>query len=240
MCGRFTLKTPLGKWLFELFGEQVSSELPSVQPRFNIAPTQSILIATRRPSDGTFQFEFARWGLVPSWAKDMEFGATLINARLETLASKPAFRSAFKRSRCGVIADGYYEWQELDKRRKQPFWIHRKQDAPFVIAGLADLNQQIEPDKPIRSATIVTTDSNDSLSVFHDRMPVVLDSLEKILAWISDDPISQEECGSAFGPAPDNYFETRPVSSLVGNPKNEDSRCIEEQPNLWQRNLDFS
>jgi len=239
LCGRFTLKTPLGKWLFNLFGEAFSAEFPSIEPRYNVSPTQSILIAKRHPLEATIRLEFARWGLLPAWAKEIRSSAPLINARSETLAEKPSFRNAFSEGRCAVIADGYYEWQILDKKRKQPFWIHRPDESPFLMAGVSAINRQINPEHPIRSATIVTTQSNESLSIFHDRMPVVLDSIEKIQRWISTENTSQELRLADLVPAPNDFFQTRRVSSWVGNPKNEDPRCLLAQPTLWQRTLDI-
>ena len=237
MCGRFTLKTPLGKWLFDLFGEDFPAEFPTIGPRYNIAPTQSILIAKRHPTDATIQLEYARWGLVPSWVKESRSAAPLINARSETLAEKPSFRQAFADGRCVVIADGYYEWQSLDKNRKQPFWVHRSDESPFLMASVSAMNRRIDPEHPMQSATIITTQSSESLSVFHDRMPVVFDSVEKTQRWLSPDNTSQDRRLADLIPAPNNYFQTRRVSSWVGNPRHEDSRCVLEQPILWQRTL---
>lgn len=197
------------------------------------------------------QLEFARWGFVPAWAKEVRSSAPIINARSETLATKPTFREALKHSRCAVIADGYYEWQVLDKKLKQPFWIHRPDESPFLMAGLVGINQNVDPNHPLRSAAIVTTSSNEGLSAIHDRMPVVLDSTEKIQRWLSDGPLvgrqhaeHREPSGSseAFGlkdlnPAQDGFFLARPVSSRVGNPKHEDSHCLDPMPTLWQRTL---
>lgn len=239
MCGRFTLKTPLGKWLFELFGEEFAFEFPSIEPRFNIAPTQSILIVGRDPTEHSLHLEEVRWGLIPSWAKEISSTSPLINARSETLAEKPAFRHAFVHGRCAIIADGYYEWKTTEKKSKQPFWIHRPDETPFLIAGVSATNRQIAPEQSIRSATIVTTGSNDALSGIHHRMPVVLDSDEKLQRWLSPDPELQSQRLCDLSPAPNDFFQTRRVSSWVGNPRHEDARCIVAQPSLWQRTLNI-
>lgn len=248
MCGRFTLKTPLGKWLFSLFGQEFEVDLPELEPRFNIAPTQSILIAERLSQNKWIQLSFARWGLVPQWARELSGTAPLINARSETISSKPTFREAFKHGRCAVIADGYYEWQALDKKRKQPFWIHRPDESPFLMAAVATTNRNVVPEGPLRSVAIVTTASNKRLTNIHDRMPLVLDSVDKVQQWLAcDSVISNEGTDSLSGsdrpisldlnPAPDDFFQARPVSSRVGNPKNEDPRCLDPAPLLWQRTL---
>src|ERR1700682_5372401 len=132
MCGRFTLTASYEKLqqIFPLF------EIPETQPRYNIAPTQQIL-AVRQEENARPRGAWLRWGLIPSWAKDKKIGASLINARADTVAGKPAFRSAFKRRRCLVLADSFYEWQKATKDApKQPFHIRRCDDEPFAFAGL--------------------------------------------------------------------------------------------------------
>ncbi len=236
LCGRFTLKTPLGKWLFEFFGQDLTADLPVLEPRYNIAPTQPILIARRDPKKGLIELDFARWGFVPAWAKEVRASAPLINARSETLATKPTFQTAFDHHRCAVIADGYYEWQVLDKKRKQPFWIHRPDESPFLMAGLVSINRNIDAEQPLQSVAIVTTSSEETLSVIHDRMPVVLESAEKIQRWLSNGPL-EEHRFEDLNPAPKGYFTARSVSSRVGNPKHDDSHCLDPAPILWQRTL---
>jgi putative SOS response-associated peptidase YedK len=241
VCGRFTLKTPLGKWLFSLFGEEFAVELPIIEPRYNIAPTQPILIAKRSSPGKSIQLELARWGLVPNWSKEVRSSAPLINARSETISTKPSFRDAFKNGRCVVIADGYYEWQALDKKRKQAFWIHRNDESPFLMAAVATTNRVIDPDRRLQTVAVVTTVSNERLSNIHDRMPVVLDRVERVQHWLdSNSPVDflDAERGGPAG-APNDFFQARPVSSRVGNPKNEDLRCLDPAPTLWQRTLSF-
>ena len=130
MCGRYSLTTPVeGLRLLFDFPEQ-----PNLKPRYNIAPTQDIA-AIRNSKDGGREFALLRWGLVPFWAKDPSIGNRMINARAETVAEKPAFRSAFRRQRCLVPTDGYYEWKAA-KPVKQPYFIHLHGHAPFCMAGL--------------------------------------------------------------------------------------------------------
>ncbi|MGB2985452.1 MAG: SOS response-associated peptidase, partial [Phycisphaerae bacterium] len=131
MCGRFTLSSPaeVVAELFEL------AEVSGIAPRYNIAPTQPVPVVLMTAHGTARQFQILRWGLIPPWANDPSVGARMINARAETVASKPAFRSAFKQRRCLVIADGFYEWQKLE-RRKQPHYVHLRDRTPFAFAGL--------------------------------------------------------------------------------------------------------
>src|SRR6516225_6237386 len=129
VCGRYVVKSPSAKLKVKFHLDEV----PLFEPRYNVAPTQ--LVPTVRQEDGKRRPVMLRWGLIPSWAKDAKIGYRLINARADTVASKPSFRSAFKRRRCLVPADGFYEWKR-DGKAKQPFFIHRKDDEPFAFAGL--------------------------------------------------------------------------------------------------------
>jgi putative SOS response-associated peptidase YedK len=162
MCGRFTLRARLNAILEEFALEQALHYLE----RYNIAPTQDVLVLNAER-----QLVWKRWGLIPSWAKDAKIGNSLINARADGVADKPSFRSAFKRGRCLVIADGFYEWRK-DGKVKQPFFIHMKDDRPFAFAGLAE--HWSKGEKPIDSCTIITTDPNSMMAPIHDRMPVIL------------------------------------------------------------------
>jgi len=183
MCGRYTLKTSPDV-MMELF--QVSS-LPDLVPRYNIAPTQNVLViraAADRPAER--EAVWMRWGLIPFWAKDLSIGSQLINARSETVSEKPAFRTAFAKRRCLIAADGFYEWQKLSTGRKQPWWIHQPDEAPFAMAGLWETwtertsdNSTSDADLPdtsriITSCTILTTEASDDVRQLHDRMPVIL------------------------------------------------------------------
>lgn len=166
MCGRFTLATNLGA-VAKRFG--VSRFLEEVEPRYNIAPTQTVIVVN---DDGTRHLTQMQWGLILSWAKDPAIGNRMINARAETVATKPAFRVALRKRRCLIPADGFYEWQQQG-RRKQPVYITLKSREPFSFAGLWEA--WTAPDgEEVKTCTIITTEANELLKPIHDRMPVIL------------------------------------------------------------------
>ncbi len=226
MCGRFTLRSS-GQALakhFEL------AEMPLFEPRYNIAPTQPAPVVRADTATGRRVLDWLRWGLVPAWAKDLAIGNQLINARSETLASKPAFRHAFRQRRCLVVADGFYEWRRQGKR-KQPFYITAADGAPLGFAGLWE--RWTPPDGPPRgtpsavdSCTIVTTSASDCMRPLHDRMPVILPR-EAWPAWLDpglDDPAALQEL--LIRCAGDGLV-SHPVDALVNSPANDSPRCIE-------------
>src|SRR6476660_9226860 len=171
MCGRFTLRAS-PRVVEEAIG--LFSVLDDFKPRFNIAPTQSILVLHHREGEEKPKYARMRWGLVPSWAEDVSIGNKMLNARSEGIETKPSFRSAIKRRRCLVIADGFYEWKvgETKKAPKQPFHMHRPDDRPFAFAGLWERWEKGET--PVESCTIITTDANTFMQPLHNRMPVIL------------------------------------------------------------------
>ncbi len=181
MCGRFTLTSNLddlqGRFAFE------SKDL-EYQPRYNIAPTQQVLAVT---NDGQRRGEFLRWGLIPFWAKDLKSGYKMINAVGETAAAKPTFRAAFKKRRCLILADGFYEWRKEGKE-KIPTYIFLKSREPFAFAGLWETWKSSDGDI-IRSCTIVTTKPNEFVEPIHNRMPVILSGETEAL-WL--DPMTEE------------------------------------------------
>ena len=170
MCGRFTLRASPAEIaeFFELMRDLVEWD----RPRFNIAPTQSIL-AVRAGSDGR-EAARMRWGLIPSWAKDTKLAASMINARAETVAEKPAFRAAFKRRRCLIPVSGFYEWRR-DGKVRQPFRVIRTDGRPLVLAGLWSGWKDPATGEIRRSFAIITGPPNDVVRPIHDRMPVVLE-----------------------------------------------------------------
>jgi putative SOS response-associated peptidase YedK len=173
VCGRYTLTAPDPTALRGRFpiGESVE-----VRPRFNVAPTDSVLAVTT-DRDGRPRGELLRWGLVPAWADSPSIGARMINARLETAAEKPAFRTAFARSRCLILADGFYEWRRSPDPAhpgRQPFRITRTDGAPFAFAGLWSIWHGPD-EQALRTCTILTRPANDAIAALHDRMPVILD-----------------------------------------------------------------
>jgi putative SOS response-associated peptidase YedK len=163
MCGRFTLRTPPAV-LVEHFR---LNSLPDLSPRLNIAPTQQIGVV-RQSAPGQREFVWMKWGLIPRWAKDPKIANQMINARAETAAEKPAYRDAFKRRRCLIAADGFYEWQKTGPKSKQPYFIHMKDHRLFSFAGLWERWGEIE------SCTLLTTSPNQLCAPIHDRMPVIL------------------------------------------------------------------
>jgi putative SOS response-associated peptidase YedK len=219
MCGRFTLTVGAQRLqeIFPLF------EVPEFTPRFNVAPTQQIL-AVRQEEGARPRGAFLRWGLIPSWAKDKKLSASLINARADTVASKPAFRAAFKRRRCLIPADGFYEWQKGDKKGpKQPYHFRLKDARPVAFAGLWETWFGEEP--AIASCTIITTDANDVVRPLHDRMPVILDprDYERWLDPACSDPGVLQEI---LRPYPADQMAAFAVSLHVNNARNEGAECL--------------
>jgi putative SOS response-associated peptidase YedK len=216
MCGRFIL-TADPNVLQQTFN---LSEVPAnMSARYNISPSQPIAVITNEHPD---KLDFFSWGLVPSWAKDPSMGNKMINARAETAHEKPAFRAAFKRRRCLIPANGFYEWQQRDKG-KSPMLIHLDDFEPFAFAGLWEVWHSKDGDE-IRSATILTTEANKFMSDIHDRMPVILDPKDYGL-WLSDseelDPLVK-----LMKPYPENELEAYEVSKLVNKPGNETPECV--------------
>ena len=165
-----------------------------------------------------------RWGLIPGWAKDPAIGNRMINARAETVAEKPAYRAAFRRRRCLVPADGFYEWQRIG-RRKQPYFIHMRDDGPFALAGLWESWEG--PDNSlIESFTVVTTEPNRVVEPIHNRMPVILDQSDYDL-WLDSATEDAQVLAPLLVPYPAESMESYPVSSQVNNPAHEDPSCVE-------------
>lgn len=216
MCGRFTQSQTS-----EAIAKQFQlAEVPDLPPRYNIAPTQpvvAVVLAQER------QLRHFYWGLIPSWAKDPKMGARMINARAETVAEKPAFRTAFRRRRCLIVTDGFYEWQKIEKK-KQPYYFCRSDRQPFAFAGLWEHWQSSEGDT-IDSCTILTTTASDLLENIHDRMPVILDE-QNYAPWL--DPAQKPEPLQALlSPHPAVGMIRYPVSTQVNSPANDDPACVE-------------
>lgn len=238
MCGRMLLTTPVSE-IQKIFGVP---EAPNLAPRWNIAPTQDIAAVRVGSEDGGRggrHLVLLRWGLVPHWAEDPCIGNRMINARAESVADKPAFRTAFRQRRCLIPIDGFYEWQALEGgKRKQPYAIRRRDRAPMALAGLWERwpgpKGQSLPPQPLQTATIVTTTANAVLKPLHDRMPVVLAPSDWDL-WLDERaplPMVQD----LLRPAPDDALEAYPVSTRVNNVRNDDESCIvpiDAQPTLF-------
>jgi putative SOS response-associated peptidase YedK len=223
MCGRFVLILEPGDFEDEF---DLGGIAESYLPRYNIAPTQTVAVVR---NDNERKVEMFRWGLVPSWAKDLSIGSRLINARSESLAEKPSFRSALTRRRNLILASGFYEWKPggtlANPKGKIPVFIHMKDHKPFVFAGLWE--EWRSPEGGIvQSTTIITTTSNALISPFHDRMPVILDN-EKKWQWL-DPSTSQQDALKLLQPYPAEQMTYYPVASIVNNSGYDSPVCIEE------------
>jgi putative SOS response-associated peptidase YedK len=218
MCGRFTLRTP-NAVLLETFSLDSAIEFPL---RYNIAPTQTVGVI-RWDDEGRRELVGMQWGLIPSWAKDPAIGNRMINARSETVAEKPAFRAAWKRRRCLVVADGFYEWQKVG-RQKQPYYIHRRDHRPFALAGLWEHWPGVTP--PLETCTILTTTASDLLQPIHDRSPVIL-SPEDYDAWLDPEFPGRDYLAGLLVPSCDaETYALEPVSTRVNNPRYDQPDCI--------------
>ena len=215
MCGRFSqsLRSEAIAEAFQLI------ETPDWQPRYNIAPTQMIPAIVAAES-GNRQFKPLRWGLIPSWSKDPTIGAKLINARSETVAEKPSFRSAFKQRRCLILADGFYEWRK-QSGKKQPFYFRLENGSPFAFAGLWERWES--EDSRLETCTILTTEANQTVAQVHDRMPVILkaDSYDRWLDPSQPPALLQE----LLRPYDSDLMTAYPVSLSVNSPRNDTPDC---------------
>lgn len=254
MCGRLTLKTAPAEWgqllLPALDFEQLAGDW---QPRYNIAPTQDILVIARGPQppsessgragegpaeksaeksaegdaadESALRFGWFRWGLVPSWSGDMSIGNRMINARHETLREKKSFIGPLRQRRCLIVADGYYEWQQLNSRVKQPHWIAPADGGMLQLAGLWEVNRRATG-QPLATCTIITTAATSALSSLHDRMPVVLAG-EAARRWMAAD-CDADEAYAQLGTAADtaDALVPQPVSSYVNNARHEGAECL--------------
>lgn len=209
MCGRFAFYSP-AEATAALFGVEGSLD---VKPRYNVAPTQYVA-AIRNGEDDSRELLTLRWGLVPFWAKDPAIGNRMINARAETVAEKPSFRNAYRRRRCLVLADGFYEWHK-EGDVKVPYFISLADGSPFAFAGLWEKWTSKETGELLETTTIVTTEANEFLSQLHHRMPVVLQK-ETAERWLGGD---MELLGEARDIAP--KFQAWPVDRKVNNARNE-------------------
>jgi putative SOS response-associated peptidase YedK len=215
MCGRFAFYSPR-EAVLAVFGVGLPFDLA---PRYNVAPSQMVA-AIRAAQNGQPQGVQLRWGLVPFWAKDAGIGNRMINARAETLAEKPAFRNAWKKRRCLILANGFYEWRGQGTG-KTPFFISRPDEQPIALAGLWERWEK--GDAPLETCTIITTAANRTLRDLHDRMPVILPP-DTMRAWLDPaQPLAMLH--AMLQPAPDDLLEIREVSRAVNNPSH-DSRDL--------------
>lgn len=219
MCGRFVLDLEWDELLAALGVDVERVEGFSVQPSWNVVPTSGGVIV--REEDAVRTVAVARWGLVPSWAREIGTGAPMFNARAETAHEKPAFRAAFARRRCVVPMNGFYEWQKTDNG-KQAWYIRRADEAPLLCAGLWEYWEGAG-EGALESFSVLTTTPNAFMEALHDRMPCVLEP-ERVTEWLREDVPGAR---AMLCPAPDGVLTGHRVSARVGNVRNNDARLIE-------------
>jgi putative SOS response-associated peptidase YedK len=220
MCGRYAFFSPAEavRRVFEL------DESPSLEPRYNVAPTQDVA-TVRAGEEGRRSFAMLHWGLVPKWAKERAIGNRMINARGETLDEKPAFRDAFRKRRCLVLADGWYEWQAA-AGGKQPWFVRRRDAQPLAFAGLWERWKDPADGSTLESCTIVTTGASESIRKIHERMPVVLDAADWD-RWLDTAFSDTGKLAELLVPFDPKALEAWPVGREVNTPKNEGPGLIE-------------
>jgi putative SOS response-associated peptidase YedK len=217
MCGRFVRKIKLREAVDFFQAALVETELA---PSFNIAPRQPIAVIME---DGKRKIVSMQWGLIPHWAKDEKIANNLINARSETIAEKPSFRNSFKKFRCLIIADGFYEWQGTGINKK-PFFICRKDEQPFGMAGLFDRWKNAEG-KIITTCTIVTTEANEIMKPIHHRMPVIIEP-EHYDLWLSPQEIDVAKLAHLLKPCDPQLLKAFEVSVAVNSASHNSEDCI--------------
>ena len=226
MCGRFTLTTS-GDVVAEFFQ---LAEAPKLAPRYNIAPTQPAPVVLLDSQTGRRHLRLFRWGLIPPWAKDSSIGSRMINARAETVATKPAYRSAFRNRRCLIVTNGFYEWQDKPERgrRKQPHYICMNDGQVFAFAGLWE--RWASPDgSVIDSCTVITTEPNELVKPLHNRMPAILHSSDYD-RWLAISGESPTQLQALLGPYPVAEMTAYPVGTQVNNPSFDSPVCIDPLP----------
>jgi putative SOS response-associated peptidase YedK len=220
MCGRYTLTNPK-RLVAEFSPKKVEADLS--RPRYNVAPTQNV--PTIVLPGGKRVIKDFRWGLFPPWAENPSIGNRLINARAETVATKPAFRSAFIKRRCLILADGFYEWQKVE-HGKQPMYVRVDGGRPFAFAGLYEVWHPGAEDETI-TCTIITTEPNELMRAIHNRMPVIL-AEQFHERWLDPDLTDRGELQAMLRPFDASRMDAYTVSSWVNSPTQDDARCIEQ------------
>jgi putative SOS response-associated peptidase YedK len=223
MCGRYVASSPPGE-LARYFGAEVRAE-QLLGADYNVTPTRDVFTVLQ---DGDVRvLDTSRWGLIPFWAKDAKIGNKMINARSETVAEKNAFRSAFKKKRCIIPADGFYEWTKPDGKKRQPWFIHRPDGEPYAFAGLWETWKGPERDQePLRSCTILTGAANAPMSKIHDRMPIMLPPSAWDM-WLDPELDDQATLGKLLVPAPPEVITFHPVSTDVNNARSRGAELVE-------------
>lgn len=230
MCGRFVSSSTPDEIARYFDVDATSEQALGHEANFNTAPTTDVFVVYEDGS--TRRLDTFHWGLVPRWAKDLSVGNRMINARAETVASKPAFRHAFAKKRCIIPVDGFYEWKAPPpgQKRKQPYFIHRPDGEPYAFAGLWEEWRGTGPDGEdvtVRSTAIVTGEANAAMSKIHDRMPIVL-APSDWSTWLSPEVHDTDLLGSLLVPAPNRLITMHPVSTEVNNVRNKGEHLVDE------------
>lgn len=223
MCGRFTLTATLTEILNRFEIEEFLDE-ENFLPNYNVAPSQLVLAIINNRTIN--KMGFLRWGLIPPWAKNMALGSKMINARSETILEKPSFRNPFRRKRCLIIADSFYEWKRTDAKTKTPMRIKLKSNHLFGMAGLWE--QWKAPDgKSVFTCTVITTTPNELMEGIHDRMPVILKPEDEKI-WLDPTNNDIEQLTQLLQPLDPDLMEAYEVSSQVNSPKNNSIELIQK------------
>jgi putative SOS response-associated peptidase YedK len=237
MCGRMTQATDPAE-VARIFDAEsrIDEDSEDARPRYNVAPTQPLTVVLQRADEGRV-VEQHRWGLIPSFAKSLKDGAKRINARAETVATNNSFRSSFRKRRCIVPSDGFYEWRRT-VGPKQPYFLHPPEDALLAMAGLWSVWKDPETGSWVLSAAVVTTEANRMMSAIHDRMPVLLPR-EAWDDWLDTEVDDVEYLQSLLEPPPDDVLEMRPISTRVNNVRNEGPELLERVEEAEAPTLQF-
>ena len=220
MCGRFSQQRPASELAETFAAEPLADDLGA---RYNVAPTDEALVVVQREERRAITAY--RWGLIPHWADSAKVGSRMFNARAETLTASPAFRDAFRRKRCLVPVDAFYEWQRIGARR-QPFSIARADSRPLVLAGLWSGWRDPVADRVVRTFTIVTSEPNEQMAALHDRMPVIVPE-EAWSLWLDPELEDPGELVGLLTPTDDVALRIRAVSPLVNNVRNDGPELVE-------------
>ncbi|GJM45405.1 MAG: DUF159 family protein [Gemmatimonadota bacterium] len=227
MCGRYSLTTERHDLAREL-GLPLDAIPEDYAPRWNVAPSQSV--AALRDRDQGIRFDWLQWGLLPDWVSDPSGARRPINARSESLAQKPSFRDSFRRRRCLIVADGFYEWAPTPGRRtaKTPYFIHLKSNEPFTFAGLWSRWRGKTGDE-LHTCAIVTGEPNELVAGVHDRMPVIVPR-ERREAWLDPEHQDPTTLAHLLQPLAADLMTLHPVSTHVNAPRNDDPECVAPLP----------
>jgi len=248
MCGRYAASRSPDDLVEEFEVEDRREE--GLAPSYNVAPTDAVYAVVERvPRDEPEaaprrQLRTVRWGLVPSWAKDPSIGSRLINARVETVADKPAFRRAFAKRRCLLPADGYFEWYGEERGKKQPFFIRPPDGGGLAMAGLYEFwrdpaKDDDDPDAWLTTCTVITTSAPDDLGRIHDRMPMVVEK-RRYAEWLDPSVEDFSSLTSLLVPAAPGLLTAYPVSKEVSNVRNNGPHLVEPMPSVEEPGLGAS